>query len=102
MNVETSLGTCAERFELNPVTWFVLANHGVTVRGRTVDMLGIYVDTGARTRFVIDNLRGYWQLLAAEPREAASGRSDDGFGVGIVEWAPSGPSGSTSPPGKVE
>ena len=54
----------AECFELNPVTWYVLATYGVTVRGPTVDRLGVYVDVEARTHFVVDNLRSYWRPLA--------------------------------------
>ncbi|MEI6495201.1 MAG: nucleotidyltransferase domain-containing protein [Actinomycetota bacterium] len=53
-------------FELNPVTWYTLATYGVTVRGPSVDRLGIYVDVDARARFCADNLLGYWRSLSAD------------------------------------
>lgn len=55
-----------ECFELNPITWYVLATYGVTVRGPSTDRLGIYLDTDERIRFVRDNLVAYWRPLARE------------------------------------
>jgi hypothetical protein len=76
----------AECFELNAVTWSVLATHGVTVRGPTVDRLGVYVDVEARTRFVTDNLRGYWKPLAAQIRDACQAEPDRSFEASLFEW----------------
>lgn len=73
-------------FELNPVTWYVLAAHGVTVRGPTVDRLGIYVDVDARVRFCVDNLIGYWRPLAAQVRAMAEASPDGEFDPGSLEW----------------
>jgi hypothetical protein len=71
---------------LNPVTWYVLATHGVTVRGPTVDRLGVYLDVEARTRFVVDNLRSYWRPLAAWIREACDATPDRSFDSSMFEW----------------
>jgi Nucleotidyltransferase domain len=73
-------------FELNPVTWYVLATRGVTVRGPTVDRLGVYVDIDAQTQFVIDNLRGYWQPLADQVRAACTVAPDRTFEPSMLEW----------------
>ncbi len=50
----------AECFELNPVTWYTLAHHGVRLRGPEPAELGIPVDDADRVRFVIDNSISYW------------------------------------------
>ena len=75
-----------ECFEINPVTWYVLATYGVTVRGPTVDRLGVYLDVEARMRFVVDNLRDYWQPLAAQVREACAAAPDRSFEASLFEW----------------
>lgn len=75
-----------ECVELNPVTWYLLARHGVAVRGPQSDRLGVYLDTDARTRFAVDHLIGSWRPLAAQVRElcaAAPGRS---FDTDSLEW----------------
>lgn len=73
-------------FELNPVTWYTLAAHGVTVRGPAVDRLGIYVDVDARVRFCVDNLIGYWRPLAAQVHAMAEATPDGQFDAGSLEW----------------
>jgi len=73
-------------FELNPVTWYVLANDGVTVRGPSVDRLGTYIDVDARVRFVVDNLASYWTPLAASLREACEADPDHRFTADALEW----------------
>lgn len=73
-------------FELNPVTWYVLATHGVTVRGPSVDRLGVYVDVDARVRFVVDNLRTYWRSVATDVRTACRATPDRSFHPDSFEW----------------
>ncbi|MFN6119273.1 MAG: nucleotidyltransferase domain-containing protein [Actinomycetes bacterium] len=73
-------------FELNPVTWYVLATHGVTVRGPAVDRLGVYLDVDARVRFVVDNLASYWAPLADQVREACEANPDHHFTADALEW----------------
>lgn len=80
----------AECSELNPVTWYVLAHHGVTVRGPTPDRLGIFLDLDARVRFVVDNLDGYWRQVA-EQVAAASARAEGEFTSELLEWCVLGP-----------
>ena len=64
-------------FDINPLAWFVLAHHGVTVRGPTPDSLGIALDVDERVRFAIDNLIGYWRPLASDVRAACRTRAAD-------------------------
>jgi hypothetical protein len=73
-------------FELNPVTWYALAAHGVTVRGPTVDRLGVYLDVDARVRFCVDNLIGYWRPLAAQVRAMAEAAPQGQFDAASLEW----------------
>jgi hypothetical protein len=73
-------------FELNPVTWYVLAHHGVTVRGPTVERLGVYLDVDARVRFVVDNLSSYWRTVATDVRDACAREPGRAFDLASFEW----------------
>lgn len=59
-------------FELNPVTWYVLARYGVTVRGPAPAGIGVYLDTDERVQFVLGNLAGYWRQLADQVSATAA------------------------------
>ncbi len=72
--------------ELNPVTWYVLATNGVTVRGPSVERLGIYVDIDARARFAADNLLGYWRMLAVDLAGECAASPDGQFDAASFEW----------------
>lgn len=56
----------AECFELNPVTWYMLATYGIALRGPAPHVLGIPVDAEERIRFVIDNADSYWRSVHTE------------------------------------
>jgi hypothetical protein len=73
-------------FELNPVTFYVLARHGLVVRGPEPDRLGVYVDTEARVRFCVDNLGQYWARLAADVRGALEIEPDRAVAPESFEW----------------
>ncbi|MFN8024018.1 MAG: nucleotidyltransferase domain-containing protein [Acidimicrobiales bacterium] len=73
-------------FELNPVTWYVLARSGVTVRGPSVDRLGVYVDVDARVRFVVDNLASYWAPLGEQVRTVCDADPAHLFAPDSFEW----------------
>ncbi len=73
-------------FELNPVTWYVLATSGVTVRGPSVERLGVYVDVDARVRFVVDNLAAYWAPLADQVIAACDADPAHLFSPDSLEW----------------
>ena len=72
-------------FEINPITWYTLATHGVAVRGPNTDKLNISHEVEDRVRFVIDNLLTYWQQLAASA-VAACEDPDRSFDLAIFEW----------------
>jgi hypothetical protein len=72
-------------FEINPVTWYVLATYGVTVRGPSVDRLGVWLDTDARVRFVVDNLSTYWSAVA-DGVERACADPEQSFTIAVFEW----------------
>lgn len=73
-------------FELNPITWYVLATSGVTVRGPSVERLGVYVDVDARVRFVVDNLAAYWAPLATQVLAACDADPTHLFAPDSLEW----------------
>ncbi len=73
-------------FEINPVTWFTLANHGVLARGPALEKLGIPTDTEARVRFVVDNLRTYWADLADQVLTTCEAQPDASFDAASFTW----------------
>ena len=73
-------------FEINPVIWYELATHGVTVRGPRPERLGIPTDVEARIRFVVDNLRTYWADLAGQVEAACEEQPDASFDTASFTW----------------
>jgi hypothetical protein len=51
-------------FDVNPVTWRVLAERGIAVRGPAPDRLGIHDDEAELRRWCLWNLDGYWRRWA--------------------------------------
>jgi hypothetical protein len=72
-------------FEINPVTWYTLATHGVTVRGPAAEKLSIWHEVEERVRFVIDNLSTYWHQLAESVVEACE-QPESSFDLASFEW----------------
>jgi len=76
-----------ESFELNPVTWYTLATHGITVRGDPARSIGIPLDVADRRQWVRDNVHSYWrgvgEQLGAVLDSDPSTASVDG---GVLEW----------------
>jgi hypothetical protein len=52
-------------FDVNPVTWHVLAHQGVAVRGPAADTLGVPLDDAELRRWTRANLDRYWRGWAA-------------------------------------
>jgi Aminoglycoside adenylyltransferase, C-terminal domain len=66
-------------FDVNPVTWHVLANHGIAIRGEGPGRLQIHTDVQELKRWSVENLNSYWLRWArrgvdvrALPRRAAA------------------------------
>ncbi len=51
-------------FDANPVTWRVLAERGIAVRGPAPDRLDIHHDEAELRRWCLQNLDGYWRRWA--------------------------------------
>jgi hypothetical protein len=51
-------------FDANPVTWRVLAQRGIAVRGPAPDRLDIHHDEAELRRWCLRNLDGYWRRWA--------------------------------------
>jgi len=75
-----------ECFEINPITWYTLATHGVTVRGASAQRLDIPTDVQARIRFVTDNLRSYWKDVAAQVAGACERPEPPTFDAPMLVW----------------
>jgi hypothetical protein len=73
-------------FEINPVTWYTLANYGVVARGPHPSRLGLPTDTEARVRFVVDNLRTYWTDLANDLESSCAHEPDAAFAGSSFVW----------------
>ena len=73
-------------FEINPVTWFTLANYGVLARGPALDKLGIPTGTEARVRFAVDNLRTYWTDVAGQVLATCEAQPDASFDGASFTW----------------
>jgi hypothetical protein len=50
-----------EGFDVNPVAWQVLADHGIAIRGSDRERLQIRTDEGELRAWVLSNLNDYWQ-----------------------------------------
>ena len=61
---EGSLHHDGECFELNPVTWYVLATYGVTVRGPSTDDQIVGLDHGRHPWMVDDTVHGRQEAMA--------------------------------------
>ncbi len=75
-----------ECFEINPVTWYTLANHGMRVRGPEPATLSIPTDTEARVRFVVDNLTSYWKDVASQVAAACDRPQPPAFEAPMLVW----------------
>ena len=76
-----------ESAEINPVTWFTLAERGIPVRGPSPERIGVHVDEADRRTWVRENLDTYWRGVGE--RLAAALESDtreEGFDGAVLEW----------------
>ena len=75
-------------FDANPVTWKVLAEHGVAVRGPDPKGLGVYSDERELRDWVAGNLSTYWatwsDLVRGRSWVAAKGLLRNGAAWGVL------------------
>ena len=57
-----------EGFDVNPVTWQVLAHHGIAIRGPDRDRLQIRTDEAELRAWALANLNDYWQRWVERAR----------------------------------
>jgi hypothetical protein len=73
--------------ELSPVTWAILAEHAVTVRGPHPVELGLTPDVEAVKAFSAANLAGYWSRWARTIAALLDGTVDDDvIEARLLEW----------------
>jgi len=76
-----------ESFELNPVTWYTLATHGIAVRGDVPRSIGIPLDVADRRHWVRDNVHSYWRGVGEQLGAALdSDRSTERVDGAVLEW----------------
>ena len=52
------------RFDVNPVSWWILAHHGIAMRGPSIDNLTVHVDDADLRSWTAANLITYWRPWA--------------------------------------
>ena len=57
-----------EGFDVNPVTWQVLAHHSIAIRGPDRERLPIRTDEGELRAWTLANLNGYWRRWVERAR----------------------------------
>lgn len=60
-----------EAFDVNPVTWQVLARHGVAIRGPARERLRIHTDDAELRAWTLANLNGYWRHWVKRARHGS-------------------------------
>ena len=73
-------------FEINPATWYTLANYGIAVRGPSPDELTVHLDPVELASFVRANTDTYWRSLAAEVTTAADDPQRTTFHPEMTTW----------------
>ena len=75
-----------ESFEINPVTWYTLAAHGITMRGEHPDRIGVFVDETERRLFVRENLQTYWRGVGERLAAGIEASDEAEIGSEVLEW----------------
>lgn len=74
-------------FEINPVTWFELKEHGVAVFGPEVSTLDLSIDFSLITEYIKDNINSYWNNWVGRARSSLDCYSEGSFfSEEMVEW----------------
>lgn len=74
-------------FEINPVTWLCLSEHGIGVRGVSPEALGIAADPDALQAFQVNNLRTYWEPWIEQGSKALDHKApDDLVDAKVLAW----------------
>ena len=62
-------------FDVNPVTWHVLARHGIAVHGPTPEQLQIHTDPAELRAWTLGNLNSYWRRWVQRTRRTGPSRA---------------------------
>lgn len=73
-------------FEMNPVIWLTLAEHGVAVRGPQPDAVEIAVDHNRVRAFIADNTSSYWRSVGPSIRRALDDPDRTEFDSALTSW----------------
>lgn len=79
-------------FQLSPVTWLELREHGIPIRGTAPHALVPSLDRRLLRRWLLGNLNGYWLGLADERGRAHDGMHPQSIvDTNSIVWATLGP-----------
>lgn len=74
-------------FEINPVTWLCLAQHGIGVQSRPTQTLDISTDPASRQAFQVDNLRTFWEPWIEDSSKGLACKARDGMvDAAVLAW----------------
>jgi hypothetical protein len=80
--IHDSVFNPAGAFDINPVTWWILKRHGITVFGTPPATLPFEVDIDQLIAYIHENLNSYWRQFTVNPHRILMLFSDRG-----VQWA---------------
>ncbi len=75
-----------ESFEINPVTWYMLATYGIAVRGPEPSAIGVVSEPAERREWVRANVDTYWRGVGERLAAALADRPGDHVDGDVLEW----------------
>ncbi len=75
-----------ESFEINPVTWYTVAAHGIALRGVPREQIGVWHQVEERRSWVAENLDTYWRGVGEALGAGLTESDEDEWGGEILEW----------------
>jgi hypothetical protein len=75
-----------ESFEINPITWYTLATHGIPMRGVEPSRIGVAGDVEERRAWVAENLDTYWRGVGQTLAAGLAESSETEWGGELLEW----------------
>jgi len=75
---------------INPVTWFTLKRHGITVIGPPASALGFEAPVGELLSYVAENVNTYWAKWLADSKNLLSLKGVYALTDEAVEWGVAG------------
>jgi hypothetical protein len=82
--------TCGQGFDVNPVQWHTLRNHGVALRGLPPSQLGLQPQPELLAAWTRDNLNDYWKRVSTKAATGSSSHTIFTTSRWVTAWIVSG------------